>query len=132
MTLKLALTTLLVSDYDDAIDFFVGKLGFTLTANDDQGDGKRWVVVTPGAVGSGLLLAKAANAAQAARIGDQTAGRVSLFLETRNFTADHTRMMTAGVRFLESPRREAYGVVCVFEDLCGNRWDLIEPKRRSD
>jgi|SRR5579859_364196 len=128
MTLKLALITLLVPDYDAAIDFFVGKLGFTLTADDAQKDGKRWVVVTPGSLGTGFLLAKAANMSQAARIGDQTGGRVSFFLETRNFAAQHKRMTAAGVRFLEEPRHEAYGVVAVFEDILGNRWDLIEPK----
>ncbi|WP_394764044.1 VOC family protein [Phenylobacterium sp.] len=128
MTLRLALTALLVRDYDEAIAFFVDGLGFTLTADTDQGDGKRWVVVTPGAAGSGLLLAKPTDPPQVARIGDAGAGRVMLFLETDDFAGQHARMLAAGVRFLEAPRREPYGVVAVFEDLYGNRWDLIEPK----
>ena len=126
--MKLALTALLVRDYDEAIAFYVGKLGFTLTADTNQGAGKRWVVAAPGAGGPGLLLAKAAGPDQVARIGDQTGGRVFLFLETDDFARDHARMQAAGVRFLEAPRHEPYGAVAVFEDLYGNRWDLIEPK----
>jgi catechol 2,3-dioxygenase-like lactoylglutathione lyase family enzyme len=126
--MKLTLTALLVCDYDEAIAFYVGKLGFTLSADTDQGGGKRWVVVTPGADGPGLLLAKAAGQDQAARIGDQTGGRVFMFLETDDFARDHARMAAAGVHFLEAPRHEPYGVVAVFEDLYGNRWDLIEPQ----
>jgi len=93
---------------------------------------RRWqavvVVRPPGGAGSGLLLARADGPAQAARIGDQTGGRVFLFLETDDFDRDHARMIAAGVRFTEKPRHEAYGVVAVFEDLCGNRWDLIQRK----
>jgi catechol 2,3-dioxygenase-like lactoylglutathione lyase family enzyme len=128
MPMRLTLTALLVRDYDEAIGFFVEKLGFTLAGDVDQGGGKRWVVVVPAAGGAGLLLAKAADPAQAARIGDQTGGRVFLFLQTDDFAADHARMRAAGVRFLEAPRHEPYGTVAVFEDLCGNRWDLIEPR----
>ncbi|HEX4710947.1 VOC family protein [Phenylobacterium sp.] len=128
MPMRLALTALLVGDYDEAIGFYVGKLGFTLAADVDQGAGKRWVVVTPAAGGAGLLLAKAIEPAQAARIGDQAGRRVFLFLETDDFAADHARMQAAGVGFLEAPRHEPYGTVAVFEDLYGNRWDLIEPK----
>lgn len=127
MTLRQTLTTLLVRDYDAAIDFYVRKVGFTLIEDTDQGGGKRWVVVRPSGGGGGLLLAKAASDLQAARIGDQTGGRVFLFLQTDDFAADHARMSAAGVRFLEAPRREPYGTVAVFEDLHGNRWDLIEP-----
>lgn len=127
MTLRQTLTTLLVRDYDAAIDFYVRKVGFTLIEDTDQGGGKRWVVVRPSGGGGGLLLAKAASDVQAARIGDQTGGRVFLFLQTDDFAADHARMSAAGVRFLEAPRREPYGTVAVFEDLHGNRWDLIEP-----
>jgi predicted enzyme related to lactoylglutathione lyase len=87
------------------------------------------VVVSPGAGSAALLLAKASGAEQAARIGDQAGGRVFLFLETDDFGRDHARMSAAGVRFLEPPRHEPYGVVAVFEDLYGNRWDLIEPRR---
>lgn len=126
--MKLTLTALLVRDYDEAIGFYVGKAGFTLTADTAQGGGKRWVVVTPAGGGPGLLLAKAVGEEQAARIGDQAGGRVFLFLETEDFAGDHARMSAAGVRFLEAPRHEPYGVVAVFEDLYGNRWDLIEPK----
>jgi catechol 2,3-dioxygenase-like lactoylglutathione lyase family enzyme len=128
MTSHLSLTALLVRDYDEAIDFYVGKLGFVLTTDADQGGGKRWVVVTPGGAGAGLLLARAAAPGQATRIGDQAGGRVFLFLETTDFARDHARMQAAGVRFLEAPRHEPYGVVAVFQDLYGNRWDLIEPK----
>jgi len=126
--MKLTLTALLVRDYDEAIGFYVGKAGFTLTADTDQGGGRRWVVVTPAAGGPGLLLPKAVGEEQTARIGDQAGGRVFLFLETGDFARDHARMSAAGVRFLEAPRHEPYGLVAVFEDLYGNRWDLIEPK----
>jgi catechol 2,3-dioxygenase-like lactoylglutathione lyase family enzyme len=125
---RLTLTAVLVRDYDAAIAFYVGKLGFTLSADTDQGGGKRWVVVIPSDGGSGLLLARATDEAQALRIGDQTGGRVFLFLETDDFARDHASMQAAGVRFLEAPRHEPYGLVAVFEDLYGNRWDLIEPK----
>ena len=128
MPLRQTLTALLVRDYDAAIAFYVGKVGFELAADTDQGEGKRWVVVRPKGGGAGLLLAKAAGEGQTARVGDQTAGRVFLFLETDDFAADHGRMSSAGVRFLEAPRHEPYGTVAVFEDLYGNRWDLIEPK----
>lgn len=128
MPLRQTLTALLVRDYDAAIAFYVGKAGFTLVEDADQGGGKRWVVVRPRGGGAGLLLAKAVGEAQVARIGDQAGGRVFLFLETDDFTADHARMSAAGVRFLEAPRHEPYGTVAVFEDLYGTRWDLIEPK----
>ncbi|HEX5265042.1 MAG TPA: VOC family protein [Phenylobacterium sp.] len=128
MTQRLSLTALLVRDYDEAISFYVEKLGFTLASDADLGGGKRWVVVQPAGGGAGILLAQASNDAQAARIGDQTGKRVFLILETSDFAGDHARMLAAGVRFLEEPRHEPYGVVAVFEDLYGNRWDLIEPK----
>ncbi|WP_312164716.1 VOC family protein [Phenylobacterium sp.] len=128
MTQSLALTALVVRDYDEAIGFYVGQMGFTLTRDDDMGGGKRWVVVTPPGSQAGLLLAKAAGEAQAARIGDQTGGRVGFFLHTDDFAADHARMSAAGVKFLEAPRDEPYATVAVFEDLYGNRWDLLQPK----
>jgi catechol 2,3-dioxygenase-like lactoylglutathione lyase family enzyme len=129
MKQHLSLVSLVVADYDEAITFFTRALNFELCEDTPLGDGKRWVVVRPpGRVGSGLLLARADGPAQAARIGDQTGGRVFLFLETDNFDRDHARMTAAGVRFVRGPRDEAYGVVAVFEDLCGNRWDLIQPK----
>lgn len=123
---RLALTALLVADYEDAIDFYVGKVGFDLVENRDMGAGKRWVVVQPPGSEAALLLAKAVGD-QTARVGDQAGGRVFLFLHTDDFARDHTRMAAAGVRFLEPPRHEPYGSVAVFEDLYGNRWDLIQP-----
>ena len=124
---RISLTALLVADYDEAIAFYVGKCGFELREDTDQGGGKRWVVVAPKGGEAGLLLAKAVGDQQP-RIGDQTGGRVGLFLETEDFARDHARMSAAGVRFLEAPREEAYGPVAVFEDLYGNRWDLLGPR----
>jgi catechol 2,3-dioxygenase-like lactoylglutathione lyase family enzyme len=124
----LALTALLVRDYDEAIDFYVDKVGFELVEDTIQGPTKRWVVVRPKGSQGALLLARADGEAQAARVGDQAGGRVFLFLHTEDFAADHARMQAAGVRFLEAPRHEPYGSVAVFEDLYGNRWDLIEPR----
>ena len=128
MTQRLALTALVVRDYDEAIGFYVDQLGFELTRDDDMGGGKRWVVVTPPGSQGGLLLAKAAGEIQAARVGDQTGGRVGFFLHTDDFARDHARLAAAGARFDGEPRHEAYGAVVVFEDLYGNRWDLIGPK----
>ncbi|MFN3512046.1 MAG: VOC family protein [Phenylobacterium sp.] len=130
MRQQLALVTLVVRDYDEAIAFYVGKLGFELTTDRPMGT-KRWVVVTPPGSLAGLLLAQAANEGQAARIGDPTGGRVAFFLHTDDFDRDHARMTAAGVRFLEAPRREPYGTVAVFEDLYGVRWDLLQPKLAS-
>ena len=127
MNQSLALISLLVLDYDPAITFFTEALGFELAEDTPLGGDKRWVVVRPGGAGSGLLLARADGEAQRARVGDQTGGRVFLFLHTDDFARDHARMTAAGVRFVEAPREEPYGVVAVFEDLCGNRWDLIQP-----
>lgn len=127
MPQQISLIALVVADYDEAIGFYVGKLGFTLTSDLAQGDGKRWVVVTPPGSACGLLLAKAVTDAQAARIGDQTGGRVGLFLSTDDFDRDHAAMSAAGVRFLEAPRHEPYATVAVFQDLYGNRWDLLQP-----
>jgi catechol 2,3-dioxygenase-like lactoylglutathione lyase family enzyme len=123
--------SLLVRDYDEAIDFYCGKLGFSLIEDTPLGSGKRWVLVAPPGEGTArLLLARADGAAQGARIGDQTGGRVGFFLETDDFARDYTAFSERGVSFLETPRHEVYGTVAVFEDLYGNRWDLIEP--RSD
>ena len=128
MAQHLALLSLLVRDYDEALAFYVGKLGFTLAEDSDLGGGKRWVVVSPGPGGSRFLLAQASDDQQAALVGGQGGGRVWLFLHTDAFEADHARMTAVGVRFLEEPRHEAYGSVAVFEDLYGNRWDLLQPK----
>ncbi len=126
--MKLGALTYLVRDYDEAIAWFTGKLGFALTADTDLGGDKRWVTVTPPGGGAALLLAKAV-AVQAAMIGKQGGGRVFLFLHSDDFVRDHAAMTAAGVVFLEPARREAYGTVAVFEDLYGNRWDLIENVR---
>ncbi|MEU2733799.1 VOC family protein [Streptomyces griseoviridis] len=128
---RIALVTLVVDDYDEAIRFYVDALGFRLVEDAPRPDGTRWVVVAPGpdGTGTGVLLARAKNEAQRGRIGDQTGGRVGFFLHTEDFARDHARMLAAGVRFLEEPRHEPYGSVAVFQDLYGNRWDLLEPAR---
>lgn len=128
---SIASVALVVADYDEAIAFYVGALGFSLIEDTPLGDGKRWVRVGPPDGGTTLLLARADGEAQAARVGDQTGGRVFLFLETDDFDRDHATFCERGVRFLEEPRRETYGSVAVFEDLYGNKWDLIEPKRSA-
>lgn len=127
MSQRLALLTLVVDDYDRAIDYYVRTLGFALVEDNDLGAGKRWVVVSPGTDGSALLLARAANARQKQAIGQQTGGRVFLFLHTDDFKRDHEAYKERGVIFVEGPRQESYGTVAVFTDLYGNRWDLIEP-----
>lgn len=128
MRQSLATIALVVRDYDEAIAWFTDKLGFTCEQDIPMGK-KRWVIVGPrGETGARLLLARADGAEQEARIGDQTGGRVFLFLETDDFNRDHASMTARGVRFLEAPRREAYGTVAVFEDLYGNKWDLLQPK----
>ena len=120
--------TVLVRDCDEAIAWFTAALGFVLVEDADLGGGKRWVLVAPDAgPGTCLLLARASTPAQALRVGDQTGGRVSLFLHTNDFARDHEKMRQRGVRFVEQPRVEAYGTVAVFEDLYGNRWDLLQP-----
>ncbi|MFI9822185.1 VOC family protein [Streptomyces sp. NPDC052013] len=126
---RVALVTLVVDDYDEAIRFYTGALGFRLVEDSPRGDGSRWVVVTPDGegAGTGLLLARATGERQRARVGDQTGGRVGFFLHTDDFDRDHARMTGAGVVFLEEPRREPYGMVAVFQDLYGNRWDLLQP-----
>jgi catechol 2,3-dioxygenase-like lactoylglutathione lyase family enzyme len=123
----IATVTLVVADYDEAIAFYVGKVGFELVEDTAMGDGKRWVVVAPAGGGAALLLAQADGERQAERVGDQTGGRVAFFLRSNDFAADHRRMTDAGVRFLEQPRTEPYGTVAVFEDVYGNRWDLVQP-----
>jgi catechol 2,3-dioxygenase-like lactoylglutathione lyase family enzyme len=124
---RLALTTLVVPDYDAGIAFAVDALGFDLIEDSDMGGGKRWVVVG-GNGGGRLLLAKAANETQAAAIGKQAGGRVGFFAHTDDFAGTHARLVAAGVNFHEEPRHEVYGTVAVFSDPFGNRWDLIEPK----
>lgn len=125
---SLALTALLVEDYDAAIAFFVEKLDFVVKEDTRISNEKRWVVVSPRGSENSLLLARAVNPRQLAAVGSQGGGRVFLFLETDDFARDHSAFMTRGVKFTEPPRTEPYGTVAVFEDLYGNRWDLIEPK----
>lgn len=130
MRQSIALTALLVDEYDRAIEYFTERLGFTLVEDRPMGCTKRWVVVRPpGSAEGGLLLARAVDRRQQEAIGDQSGGRVFLFLQTDDFARDHASFKARGVRFLEEPRQEGYGTVAVFEDLYGNRWDLIEEKR---
>ncbi|MRS14212.1 VOC family protein [Enterobacteriaceae bacterium RIT691] len=117
---------IVVDDYDRAIEYYTTKLGFTLVEDTPQ-PGKRWVVVTPDPESDcNLLLAQASNDRQKGFIGDQCGGRVFLFLQTDNFWRDYEAMKSAGVHFCEGPRSEEYGMVVVFEDLYGNRWDLYQ------
>lgn len=128
MSQILGAVALIVRDYDEAIAFYVGKLGFQLFEDTPIGD-KRWVLVGPKGGQTRLLLAQTAAPEQVAAIGAQFAGRVGLFLQTENFAHDHAAYVAAGIKFNEAPRFEPYGTVAVFEDLYGNKWDLIEPKR---
>ena len=123
---RLGLVTYVAREYDEAIGFFVGKLGFTLVEDTEMGDGKRWVVVSAGE-GASLLIARADGQQQEASVGNQTGGRVGFFLQTDNFDRDFAEWTARGVKFHEQPRREAYGTVAVFEDVYGNTWDLIQP-----
>lgn len=119
---------LVVRDYDEAIDFFTNTLHFTLIEDTYQPEqDKRWVVVAPpGSDGTTLLLAKASNPEQEAFVGNQTGGRVFLFLNTDDFWRDYNEMLERGVKFVREPKTQAYGIVAVFEDLYGNRWDLLQ------
>lgn len=128
MRQSIAHVALLVRDYDEAIAFFTGKLRFTLVADEYQPEqDKRWVLVAPpGSSGTALLLARAATPEQEAFIGNQAGGRVFLFLETDDFDRDHGAMVAAGIRFVRPPAEAPYGKVAVFEDLYGNRWDLVQ------
>lgn len=124
---SLFLVTLVVDDYDRALDFYCGIMGFELVADTPLEATKRWVVVRPpGKEGAALLLARADGVAETVAIGNQTAGRVSFFLKTDDFAGDHARLSAKGVRFIEEPRHEPYGTVAVFEDCYGNLWDLIQ------
>jgi catechol 2,3-dioxygenase-like lactoylglutathione lyase family enzyme len=121
--------TLVVENYDDAIEFYVNKLNFDLIEDTELDENKRWVIVAPkGSNESSLLLAKADNAEQKSRIGDQTGGRVFLFLFTDNFERDFNNLKIQNVNIVREPKDEIYGKVLVFSDLYGNLWDMIEPK----
>jgi catechol 2,3-dioxygenase-like lactoylglutathione lyase family enzyme len=129
--MHIGLVAIVVKDYDPAISFFVGTLGFELVEDSpavtNDGRPKRWVVVRPPGAATGLLLARADGEYQSAVIGKQAAGRVGFFLHVEDFDAAYTRMKTAGVQFVTPPRTEPYGRVAVFLDIAGNKWDLLGP-----
>jgi catechol 2,3-dioxygenase-like lactoylglutathione lyase family enzyme len=137
MSQTIGYVALVVRDYDEAIAFFTKKLGFRVVedspARDRLGRDKRWVLVAPlNSRGTSLLLARASTPAEASRIGNQTGGRVFLFLHTDDFWRDYQAMTARGVKFCETPREESYGTVAVFEDLYGNKWDLLQLKNATD
>jgi catechol 2,3-dioxygenase-like lactoylglutathione lyase family enzyme len=136
MPQTIAHVTLVVRDYDEAIAFFTRSLGFDLVedtpSKDRQGRDKRWILVAPrGSKGTQILLARASNEEEASRIGTQTGNRVFLFLHTDDFWRDYNAMREKGVKFVREPKEEDYGTVAVFEDLYGNKWDLLQPKRKG-
>jgi len=136
MPQALGYVALIVREYDEAIAYFTQALGFRLIedspSKDRQGREKRWVLVAPpGSSGTSLLLARASTPEEASRIGNQTGGRVFLFLHTDDFWRDYRAMTARGVRFVREPREEEYGTVAVFEDLYGNKWDLLQVKDRG-
>jgi len=126
---KIGSIALVVRDYDEAIAFYTQSIGFHLVEDTDLGGGKRWVRVRPpGSDGTDLLLARAVNPEQESRAGNQTGGRVFLFLHTDDFWRDYRAMAGRGVKFVRQPSEESYGTVAVFEDLYGNKWDLLQMK----
>jgi predicted enzyme related to lactoylglutathione lyase len=128
---KLMHLSLVVKDYDAAIEFYTQKLNFELLEDTALSENKRWVLIAPrGSKECGLLLAKAANPEQESRIGNQTGGRVFLFLHTDNFQRDFENLIAHNVKIVRPPSEEPYGIVAVFSDLYGNLWDLIQPKRK--
>jgi catechol 2,3-dioxygenase-like lactoylglutathione lyase family enzyme len=136
MAQTLGYVALVVRDYDEALAYFTQSLGFTVAedtvAKDRLGNDKRWILVRPpGSRGTSLLLARASTPEETNRVGNQTGGRVFLFLHTDDFWRDYHKMLARGVKFSEAPRQEAYGTVAVFEDLYGNKWDLLELKGRA-
>lgn len=132
MKQKIAHIALVVEDYDKAIEFYTKKLDFLLIEDTQLSEDKRWVIVAPrGAKECSLLLAKAANKEQASSVGNQTGGRVFLFLFTDDFRRDYKNMLDKGIKFVREPEQMEYGMVAVFEDLYGNRWDLIEPNENN-
>ncbi len=132
MKQKLAHIAIVVNDYDEAIKFYTEKLYFKLIEDTKLNETKRWVLVKPtGTDGCCLLLAKASNDEQRGRVGDQTGGRVFLFLHTDNFERDYQNLLNNKIEIVRPPQKEAYGTVAVFKDLYGNLWDLIEPVNRE-
>ncbi len=130
---SLGLVSLVVRDYDEALSFFVGALGFSLVEDTPVPEqGKRWVVVKPnGSKGACLLLAQASNPEQLVAVGNQTGGRVFLFLYTDNFWRDYETYKSKGVEFIRAPEEQPHGTVAVFKDLYGNAWDLIQPNDKN-
>lgn len=129
---RISQIALVVRDYDEALAWYVGVLGLVCQEDTPLAGGKRWVRVAPAADSAfSLLLARANTPEQVSRIGNQAGGRVFLFLETDHFARDHAALTARGVHFVEPPREEPYGTVCVFEDLYRNRWDLIERRPRA-
>jgi len=130
MNQKLAHIALIVRDYDEAINFYVNKLNFNLIEDTQLTEDKRWILIAPkGTNNCNLLLAKAVNDEQKSRIGNQTGGRVFLFLNTDDFESDYSNLINNDIKIIREPKVEPYGKVCVFEDLYGNLWDLIEQKK---
>ena len=132
MKQRIAQISLVVRDYDEAVDFYTKKLDFVVIEDTKLSEEKRWVVIAPaGAKECSLLLAKAANKQQAVSVGNQAGGRVFLFLFTDNFQRDYDKMVSRGINFVRPPKDELYGRVTVFEDLYGNQWDLLEPNEKN-
>jgi catechol 2,3-dioxygenase-like lactoylglutathione lyase family enzyme len=132
MQQRIAHITLVVKDYDEAIQFYTERLGFNLIEDTRLSEDKRWVLVAPpGATECSLLLAKADNEQQASRIGNQAGGRVFLFLFTDDLWRDYNNMVAKNIHFIRPPQQQEYGTVAVFEDLYGNQWDLLEPNKNN-
>ena len=132
MKQRIAHVSVVVNDYDDAINFYTEKLDFKIIEDTKLSEGKRWVLIAPrGATECSLLLTKAADNDQTSRVGNQTGGRVFLFLFTDDFWRDHNKMQAKGIHFVRPAKQEEYGTVAVFEDLYGNLWDLLEPNDKN-
>ncbi len=132
MNQRIAHIALLVKDYDEAIKFYTEKLNFKIIEDTKLSETKRWVIISPtGSAGCNILLAKAANEKQLASVGNQTGGRVFLFMFTDDFWRDYQKMQEKGINFVRKPNNEEYGTVAVFEDLYGNLWDFIQPNEKN-
>ena len=129
MSQSICHVTIVVRDYDEAIEYYTKVLGFNLTEDTPRENGKRWVLVSPpGSNGASILLARAATEEQSNHVGNQTGGRVFMFLKTDDFWTDYKLMKARGVKFIEEPRNEEYATVVIFEDIYGNRWDFLQYK----